>query len=179
MDAATPYLQHEQPWLNALQKTVISQSSQTKPARLLNVNERQRTKWFLKLPTRLLHSRPSLKGMSVLLPLREVIILFLSENNKWSLTMGCIFWSWNLSVARRRGFNFLFSTGHFFFFFFFFSTLALCLSRERCCGSFYACEVSEGVFMCPTLTYLFIVLHFLTFIFFFCCDHFTDYILSE
>lgn len=112
-----PYLQWEQPWLNALHKTVISQSSRTKRARLLNVNERQRTKLFLKLPIKLLHSRPSLKGMSVLLPLREVIILFLSENNKWAPTMAYIFWSWNLSVARRRGFIFLPSTGHFFFFF--------------------------------------------------------------
>lgn len=40
-------------------------------------------------------------------------------------------------------------------------------------------RASEGVFMCPALTYLFIVLHFLTVIFFFCCDHFTDYILSK
>lgn len=44
---------------------------------------------------------------------------------------------------------------------------------------FLCLRASEGVFMCPTLTYLFIVLHFLTVIFFFCCDHFTDYILSK
>lgn len=42
----------------------------------------KRTKLFLKLSIKLLHSWQSLKGMSVLLPLREVIILFLSENNK-------------------------------------------------------------------------------------------------
>lgn len=43
----------------------------------------KRTKLFLKLSIKLLHSWQSLKGMSVLLPRREVIILFLSENNKW------------------------------------------------------------------------------------------------
>lgn len=88
MEAAVPYLQYEQPRLNALHNTVISESFATKRARLLNIKERQRTKLFLKLSIKLLHSRPSLKGMSVLLPLREVIILFLSETNKWSPTMG-------------------------------------------------------------------------------------------
>lgn len=88
MEAAVPYLQYEQPRLNALHNTVISESFPTKRARLLNIKERQRTKLFLKLSIKLLHSRPSLKGMSVLLPLREVIILFLSETNKWSPTMG-------------------------------------------------------------------------------------------
>lgn len=88
MEAAVPYLQYEQLRLNALHNTVISESSPTKRARLLNIKERQRTKLFLKLSIKLLHSQPSLKGMSVLLPLREVIILFLSETNKWSPTMG-------------------------------------------------------------------------------------------
>lgn len=101
-----PYLQYEPARLNALHNTVISESFPTKRARLLNIKERQRTKLFLKLSIKLLHSRPSLKGMSVLLPLREVIILFLSETNKWSLTMGH-FLELNLSVGRIRGFNFL------------------------------------------------------------------------
>lgn len=137
----------EQPWLNALHKTVISESSPTQRARLFNVNERQRTKLFLKLAIKLVHSRPSLKGMSVLLPLTEVIILFLSENNKWSLTMGCIFWSWNLSLARRRGFNFLASTGHFFFSFFPLF-LALCLSRGIAAGAVFVPVKPLRVYLC-------------------------------
>lgn len=114
--------------LGLMHSTALSSLGPTKRAQLLNIKERQRTKLFLKLSIKLLQSRPSLKGMSVLLPLREVIILFLSESNKWSPTMGCIFWGWNLSVGRIRGFNFLAAvyllscfppTGHFFFSFFF------------------------------------------------------------
>lgn len=80
----------------------------------------------------------------------------------------------------------------YFYHCFFHCSFVVCFSI--CCMFFYSHELawravvllflclwaSEGVFMCPTLTYLFIVLHFLTVIFFFpCCDHFTDYILSK
>lgn len=40
-EAAVPYLQYEQPRLNALHNTVISQSFPTKRAQLLNIKERQ------------------------------------------------------------------------------------------------------------------------------------------
>lgn len=62
---------------------------------------------------------------------------------------------------------------HIYFYHVFFSMVICCMfffySHEPAQGSaaFLCLRASEGVFMCPALTYLFIVLHFLTVIFFF------------
>ena len=80
--------------------------------------------------------------------------------------------SWILSVGRRRRFNFL-AAAHLLLSFFpqwsfvacFFSIHTSLLRGSA--SFFFFFWASEGVFMCPALTYLFIVLHFLTVIFFF------------
>lgn len=86
---------------------------------------------------------------------------------------GCIFRGWNLSLGKEgRSFNFLaavylllscFSRWSFVAHIFFsLSSFLPLFTRTHVEPLFLCTRAPEGVFMCSTLTYLFIVLHFLT-----------------